>query len=113
MPSQPLGADRPLLGFRLNLDPLRLARLEDRNLDIQYSVVEPATDMIHIEPRRQGQGRVEPPVGDVSLSILLEALWRLALTLDYQLVVLHAHLHVLLANTREDRPQTQEVFVPA
>jgi len=69
--------------------------------------------MIEVETGGQGQGRIELPVGHLGECVFLEALRSLAFALDDELIVLRGYAHVLLRHAGKNRPQVQEILIPA
>src|SRR4051812_17978962 len=69
--------------------------------------------MIHIQARRQRESRIEFAIGELREGVLVKTFRRVALTLYYELIVLHSHANVLFSYTGKNCAQIQGVIVPA
>src|SRR5579884_886147 len=107
-----LGVNRFSLLAGLNLDLLRLAGFRDRHLNFKDAVSKPAAYMIQVQAGRKRKGSIELAVGELREGVLIETFRSFPLSLDDQLIVLHAHANVILPNARKNRPQVQILIVP-
>src|SRR4051794_34401661 len=107
------GANGFLIATRLYLDLFRFAGFGNRDLDVENAVVQPAVHMVQIEAARQRDSSIELAVRQLRVPVLFEAFGSVAFTLDHQLVVLHAHPHILLRDAGDDGAEVQKVIIPA
>src|SRR5436190_7294325 len=78
--------DFVLTATALDLNLPRLARLENRHLDFQDAVLEPAVHMFQIEAGRQSPRGIELAIGQLRDAVFVKPLGGLSLAIDDKLI---------------------------